>query len=508
MYSTLTKYFKEDVLFQMTNGAKGSTKTKTIANKVEDDWIDAVLEKHKTPVQLLQHLGLGKTTDNLLDRVVFDDALVSTWSRYMELFNKRSPEEKTTMLETFTIAFGDDSVTKMLQAAKRKSWARPLAAKMETEQLKMWLDSEKSVDEVFNLLRLQKSTWVSYINAFIKANPDKKDAIFSTLQSRFTDRAFNEILNEAKKYPSMESTATKIQTDKIVNHPEILKDQGVDILASLLFYAWMKYVDAFKKRNSNHHQSWFYAIRSELEYGGVQTIEKGMQNPSTIEIAKRLEREWQNFWLDQGKLPIVVFRYLSLNTAGEHVLVDQKFKRWATYLNAFNERYPDKYTTMIDGFLDNIGNRHLVQMLNAAKKDPESEKLATNLEDGLIDKWMADGLKPEELKRKFGDTSVDVVFQKLHLNKPGYPFDKPNFAVWVNYANALSAKFPEMSAISTLTKQYGDETLYNIIQRAKTRTYTKDRAIELEAAQMQHWIAMRKDPDEIFRLLQLNWEGR
>ncbi|OWZ18843.1 hypothetical protein PHMEG_0007009 [Phytophthora megakarya] len=73
---------------------------------------------------------------------------------------------------------------------------------------------------------------------------------------------------------------------------------------------------------------------------------------------------------------------------------------------------------MIDGFLDNIGNRHLVQMLNAAKKDPESEKLATNLEDGLIDKWMADGLKPEELKRKFSDVNpAEEMIARIEIPK-------------------------------------------------------------------------------------------
>ncbi|OWZ01176.1 Avirulence (Avh) protein [Phytophthora megakarya] len=99
---------------------------------------------------------------------------------------------------------------------------------METEQLKMWLSSGKTVDDVFNLLRLDNvvivyrfrdeilfETWVSYIDTFIKANPDKMDAIFSSLESRLMDKPFN---NEAKKFPSMEITASKIQTDKIATY--------------------------------------------------------------------------------------------------------------------------------------------------------------------------------------------------------------------------------------------------------------------------------------------------
>ncbi|OWZ18839.1 LOW QUALITY PROTEIN: hypothetical protein PHMEG_0007005 [Phytophthora megakarya] len=56
-------------------------------------------------------------------------------------------------------------------------------------------------------------TWVSFMNVFITKNPDNMDEIFSELQSRFTDGPFNKILNEAKKYPSMDTTAMNIQID-------------------------------------------------------------------------------------------------------------------------------------------------------------------------------------------------------------------------------------------------------------------------------------------------------
>ncbi|OWY94477.1 Avirulence (Avh) protein, partial [Phytophthora megakarya] len=171
MYSTLTKYFNDDVLFKMTNVAKDSEKTKAI---MEDDWIVAVLEKHKKTYQVLQSLGLGKTTDNLLKKVMLEDSLAITWVNYVEASNKRYPNEKMTMLETFTKAFSDDGVTTMLQAAKSKIWTRPLATKLESSLLKMWLDGGKTTDDVFNLLKLDKvvivyhfgdeplfNTWVS-----------------------------------------------------------------------------------------------------------------------------------------------------------------------------------------------------------------------------------------------------------------------------------------------------------------------------------------------------------
>ncbi|OWY98467.1 hypothetical protein PHMEG_00030765 [Phytophthora megakarya] len=368
----------------MTNVAKDSKSTKSIATKVEDDWIDAVLEKHKKPYQLLQNLGLGKTTDNLLDKVMLDDSLVITWVNYMELFNKRYPKEKTTMLETFTKAFGDDGVTKMLYIAKSDSLTKDLAAQMKSTQLKMWLDSGKTTDDVFKLLKLDEvvivshfrdeilfETWVSYIDTFIKANPDKMDAIFSALQSQFTDMPFNKILNEAKRFPSMEATATKFQMDKIATYLDNkksprdvfyilgLKNEGADLLGSPLFNAWMKYVKAFNKRNPHNQESWFDGLLTRF----------------------------RKQFLDE------------LAKTGEKTLADPKFKRWTTYLDAFNERYPDKHTTMIDGLLGNLDDRDLVRMFKTAKEDPHTEKLATKLENELIDKWLAKNLKTDELKQ-------------------------------------------------------------------------------------------------------------
>ncbi|OWY92639.1 RxLR effector protein, partial [Phytophthora megakarya] len=116
---------------------------------------------------------------------------------------------------------------------------------------------------------------------------------------------------------------------------------------------------------------------------------------------------------------------------------------------------------------------------------------------------------PEKLEKwlKKGK-SADAAFKRFHLDKPGYfLFDKPHFADWVDYADKLSAKFPKMSAISTLTKHYGDGYLYEIIQIAKRRPDMENLAIKLETEQMQRWVAIEKDPDEIFRQLHLNWHG-
>ncbi|OWY96421.1 Avirulence (Avh) protein, partial [Phytophthora megakarya] len=104
--------------------------------------------------------------------------------------------------------------------------------------------------------------------------------------------------------------------------------------------------------------------------------------------------------------------------------------------------------------------------------------------------------------------SADAVFTRLHLHDGGNLFFNPQFVVWIKYADHLSARKPSMSAISTLTRQYGDDVLFRMIETAKMHPNTESIAKKLEVEQMQHWLTARKDPDEVFRLFELNKMGR
>ncbi|OWY99332.1 Avirulence (Avh) protein, partial [Phytophthora megakarya] len=406
MYPTLTKYFDDETLFKLTDDMKWSEKTKPFATKLEDDWLQAGLQSRKTPEKVLVGLGLGKTTDSLLENSLF-----SHWAKYTAAFNKRYPEEKATMIETLTKKFGDIEVTKMLHTAKSKKWTKTLATQLESAQMKMWLNNGKSTDDVFKLLQLDKygniyhfedkvllSAWVSYMNVFTKENPNKKDVLLSALGSRLTDRPLNQILNEAKTFPSMENTAIKIQTNKIQSYlasnesPNkvfellALDEMGDGILGTPLFRTWMNYAKDFNKQNPNKQVSWFDTLRSENNWKGFQVIDKAMENPSTVSIGKTVQREWINTWLNNEKPPKVVFGLLDLNAAGKYTLTNPRFKTWTTYLDEFNQRYPSKTPTVIDGLRSNYDDMNLLAIFKAAKKNPTTAKLTTDLENALINK--------------------------------------------------------------------------------------------------------------------------
>ncbi|KAF1793540.1 hypothetical protein GQ600_11950 [Phytophthora cactorum] len=337
MIPTLRKYYRDVDILKMVESAKSVETTKSIASKLENEMIKDWLVSRKTPDKALVELGFGMAGNTLLK-----NPLLNTLTKYVDAYNAIFPKEKTTMVETFTRKFGD-------------------------EELNMWLSNEKSANDVFELLKLYLTdndfthnplldTWVAYVNAIVMDNPNKMSTLFSSLETRFSDR------------PLLESS----------------KQPRNGILSSPLFQTWKNYVEVFNKKHPNHQESWFDPIHiNYIPFLVESIIEKAMQNPSTVRIAKQAERE--------------------------KTLASPKFKTWAKYLNDFNHRYPDQKTTMIDGIRANYYDRRLLPILNAAKKDPSTEKLATNLQNALIAKWIAE----KKIQVFAGREGADEMIQRL-----------------------------------------------------------------------------------------------
>ncbi|KAG7387331.1 hypothetical protein PHYPSEUDO_014425 [Phytophthora pseudosyringae] len=433
MIPTLKKYFRDGELLRMTESAKTVAGSKSIATKVEDGMVQFWLSSRKTPDDVFVELGLSTTTKSRLD-----DLFVAVWIKYVDAYSVRYPDTKTTMIETFTRNFDDVRVAKMIIAAKAEDATNTLATKLESAQLEMWRGSGKSADDVFELLKLYQTqsdfshnpllnTWVSYMNAIVTENPSKAPSLLSTLEARFSDRPLIQILEAAKKFPSMESAATKMQTETIKGvfaskeSPEKvftvigLGDAQDNLLGIPLFSAWLNYAKVFNKEHPTQQESWAMTLHLNYQFPGIESmIKKGMQDLSTVNLAKMVERAWMKEWLEWWeKSPSNAFSLLHLDEAGQKTFASPKFKLWAKYLNDFNQRYPNERTTMIDAIRANYSDRQLLRIFNAAKQDPSTEKLASNLENAMLDKWLVAKENPASLKWTYdGLPGIDGIIQR------------------------------------------------------------------------------------------------
>ncbi|ETP39517.1 hypothetical protein F442_13024 [Phytophthora nicotianae P10297] len=417
MISTLRQHYRDVDLLTMAESVKSVEATKSIATRLETEVIKDWAVSRKTPDKALRDLDLDNA-DTLLK-----DPLFNFWAKYVDVYNARYPEEKMTMIKTLTQKFDDNNVAKMINAAKANDATKDIAAKLEMAQLQMWLHDRRSVDDVLVRLWIHTTendflgnpllnTWVAYMNTVITENPTKVSSIFSVLETRYSDKALLQILEVAKGFPSMKNTATKMQKKKIqaiFARWELpskafgllgLDRIGDNILSTPLFRRWMHYVEVFNKKNPDRQESWIDPIRFNYGWSGVEgAIKQAMKNPKSVNIAKQAESAWLDTWLDAAKPPEDAFRFLHLDNVFENSLSSPKFATWAKYLDDFNKRYSEQKTTMIDGLRANYNDRWLLRIFDAAKSDLNTEKLAANLQNALVDTWLAAKKKPADLKR-------------------------------------------------------------------------------------------------------------
>ncbi|KAE8983669.1 hypothetical protein PF011_g21079 [Phytophthora fragariae] len=338
MAPALSKYYSDRALIEMADEMISGGEFKSVATKIQDELIHLWLSSKKTPDDALVELGLDQTAGTLMISPLFN-----TWFKYTNAYTTKYPQQKSTVIEALTRTFDDIDVPRMLQKAKTTDATRTIAKQLESAQLEMWWNSGKKVDDVFALLDLRKyshftgnpllNTWVSYIDRILKEDPDRATRLLNSLALRFSDKALNQFLRAAMKFPSMEKAATTIQTEKIYGYltnnqspQRVFKWLNVDSvgdnhLSDPLFTKWMKYVKDFNQKNPKFQESWLRPIRVENNPKPVkQMIKTAMNDPSTVEIAKLMERERFNHWLDEKDPPRHVFHFLDLDKIGKKLL--------------------------------------------------------------------------------------------------------------------------------------------------------------------------------------------
>ncbi|ETP53651.1 hypothetical protein F442_01468 [Phytophthora nicotianae P10297] len=134
-----------------------------------------------------------------------DDVLLSpklnTLSTYVDMFNKKFPDSQVSLAGTLIAKYGDVAVAKALVRAKETSRSKDIASKLQTQQLEGWLNSHKSVEDVFTLLKIKDDgllaltsrklvTLDEYIQLFNRKNPQRQTNLFDALRGGFGEGEF------------------------------------------------------------------------------------------------------------------------------------------------------------------------------------------------------------------------------------------------------------------------------------------------------------------------------
>ncbi|KUF91831.1 hypothetical protein AM588_10004171 [Phytophthora nicotianae] len=478
MLTTLRARYSDDALAKMFETGKKVTHSESVATKLQSRQMENWMAAKKTPDDVFKILFLDKAGVGVLD-----SSVLAGWTTYMRFFNSKQENRKNrvTLISTLTTHYKDRGVLDIIEAAKKVPSTARTAKLLEANQIQFWLKNERTPDELLTLLSLDKAG----------------------------DQLLARILAAARKVPSTEKAAAKLQAEQSKiwlsadKDPEELfkllqlDKTGDDLLDNPQFKYWGKYVEDF---NLNPQLEDLVSIidivrKNFADDVLAHMIVTGMKAPSTKSMAQRMEDELFKGWITNLKTPDVVFMYLTLNKAGEKVFENPLWSMYTKYLDHFNKVVPMNQTTMISAFARNYDREALAKILIAAKKDLRTERLASKLYTEQIQRWLTTKDPPDEI---FKALKLDEVTDDI--------FTSPLFNTWSAYLDDFNAKFPDekVSMIDTFRTNSDDAFLAKMFVNAKEIPAMEQLATKLQADQLQRWLANRDTPDDIFRALKLN----
>ncbi|ETP36092.1 hypothetical protein, variant [Phytophthora nicotianae P10297] len=154
---SVTATYGDDVVAKVLQSATKVSTTKVMAEKLLGDQRVLWLVDKRSPLDVFKLLKLDKVANNPLASPALD-----AWESYMKLFNyvNRGSGKETTMIDTFTKAYGDAGLAIMLNKAKMVSETENMAKNLQLQQFTLWMRKRGNPDKI-------------YINVF-KLDPKRK----------------------------------------------------------------------------------------------------------------------------------------------------------------------------------------------------------------------------------------------------------------------------------------------------------------------------------------------
>ncbi|KAF4027564.1 hypothetical protein GN244_ATG20823 [Phytophthora infestans] len=212
IYRTLKTYNSDDALVKMFAEAKKVDITKVLATKMEGLQLSSWVNGKKSPDDLFKSLALDKTGTKAFEAPQF-----ARWTDFIAQKNTKNPD--MAIYITLGTHYSDEALAKMFAAAKVADAAKALATRMEGIQLTNWVNGEKSPDQVFKILGLNKmgaegfanpqfARWTEFIATASTKDPNV--AMFTTLAAHYSDDALARMLMAAGMVESTENPAANL----------------------------------------------------------------------------------------------------------------------------------------------------------------------------------------------------------------------------------------------------------------------------------------------------------
>ncbi|OWZ18166.1 RxLR effector protein [Phytophthora megakarya] len=207
LIKTLTSHYDDVALAKIIEGAKLNPATATMAKRLQTEQLYRWLLQQKKPEDIFTLMKLDKAGEQL-----FKDPLVVTWARYVDVYNKANPNQKTTLFSGVK-TYNDETLAQMLLAAKSAPNMEKIAVRIQADLTNVWLfDLKKTPNDVFRVLKLKDNaqllenpifiSWMKYLDDFNMMHPQNTETVISTLAKQYSSPKLGTMLIEAQKNPT------------------------------------------------------------------------------------------------------------------------------------------------------------------------------------------------------------------------------------------------------------------------------------------------------------------
>ncbi|KAG3086257.1 hypothetical protein PI124_g18278 [Phytophthora idaei] len=153
-------------------------------------------------------------------------------------------------------------------------------------------------------------------------------------------------------------------------------------------------------------------------------ILEALYTPSTANMAKRLETEQLRNWYIQKDSPKDVFEALNLYNEGVKAFESPLYTVWTKYATYLGAAEPIYKVSLLTNLLNIYGESNLLKVIRAGNKNPNTKKMATELQDELCNIWLSAERDPRD------------IYSLLRVDRVAP--DDPNRLLYIQYLKAYA----------------------------------------------------------------------
>ncbi|KAG1696908.1 hypothetical protein DVH05_017816 [Phytophthora capsici] len=408
MVTALASRYGDDGLAAMLATAKQVRGTKTEAVYLENVQVNLWMAEGKKADDVYNLLKLDEAGENLLKKPELDVWITFTtrlkWSTYK---TKLGEDPYDILLAKLKPLYVDDAgLASMLVRAKNDPASRTIAEKLETSHLEKWLKQEKTMMDVFKILKLNKEgskvltnpaldMWKAYAKML---NKDPDELLFLAFKRLgFDDAAAQVQPLLIKKWLTEKKSGANIF--KFLG----LNKAGDGVFENPMWNTWVAFLNRHK---ADANEVMFTVLRAQYgDQGLTKLVSKASQVASTKEIVAKLQR---NVWRMNGQTSDEVFNLLKLDKMGDKLFESPELRTWVVYVRKLSTyARPNEFAPIIQ-LEKRFGTAKLARMLSSSKESTQNaatKRFVSSLQETQFWRWKTGKKDPTDVSEMLAKSS-------------------------------------------------------------------------------------------------------